>query len=148
VLPPNADKRATLVRMLEKGMVLVHVDARAVGVHVPLAHANDPQLRLNLSYRFASHDLEVGPTLVRCTLSFSGQQFLCELPLDAIYAATSHVSGDAVVWPESLPPSARDRFTAPLGPTLTLTPVPLEDGVEREPHPRALRPRAHLRLIK
>ncbi len=54
-----------------------------------------PSFRLNLSYRFPNRDLSVGDEMIGCTLSFSGQPYYCELPVDAIFAVTSHVTGEA-----------------------------------------------------
>ena len=76
-------KRSVLEKLLDQGMVMVHLDARRPGVRVPPAYKADGQLRLNLSYRFQSRDLALNDELVRCTLSFSGQPFYCELPLEA-----------------------------------------------------------------
>ena len=89
----GVDKRETLLRLLAEGMVMVHLDARRPGVKVPRAHRGEALLRLNLSYRFASRDLIVDEEGVRCTLSFSGVPSVCELPLPAIFAVTSHVTG-------------------------------------------------------
>ncbi len=147
-------KRDRLLDLLADGMVLVRLDARRPGVKVPPAHASDPDLALNLSYRFASRDLEVGPEGISCTLSFSGALFRCELPLSAIHAAASHVTGVAYVWPEALageplgePPRPRRRRAAahPRSPRLE------EQRPEAAPERRAparLERRAHLRLVK
>ncbi len=126
-------------------MVMVELDARRPGVRVPPALRGDSQLRLNLSYRFASRDLSVSDELVGCTLSFSGQPYYCELPLDAIFAATSHVSGEALVWPESLPPALESR----VAPSTSLAVVaPSGDQIHGEGSQASLPPRRHLRLVK
>ncbi len=93
-MPPQPiGKRQIIERLLGQGMVLVHLDARVPGTRVPEKLGSDPQLRLNLSYRFSSRDLEVGEEWISCTLSFSGMPFRCVLPLRSVYAATSHVTG-------------------------------------------------------
>ena len=124
--PGPAQKRDILLRLLAEGMVLVHLDARSDGVQVPDKYAVDPELRLNLSYRFASRDLALGEDGLSCTLSFGGFPFHCQMPYSAIYAATSHVTGEAVIW----------RETPPIAST------------EETPAPAAVRPRGHLRLVK
>ncbi len=129
-------KREVLLGLLADGMVLVRLDARRPGVKVPPRHADDPTLALNLSYRFASRDLEVGDDRIHCTLSFGGVPYRCELPLHAIFAVTSHVTGEAFVWPEALPeaqPPIEEVAAAP------------EPDAAAAARPRA---RSHLRLIK
>ena len=134
--------------MLGDGMVLVHLDARCPGVRVPLKHVGDPQLRLNLSYRFASHDLHVSHEAVSCTLSFAGALFLCELPLRSIFAATSHVTGEAVLWPEDSPaPEGIAAVASTPAPPPALAPA-AEGEPNDAPAARPARRRNHLRLIK
>ncbi len=160
--PPS--KRASLERLLEHGMVMVHVDARRPGVRVPAALRGDPQLRLNLSYRFATHDLSVSDDYVRCTLSFQGVPFYCELPLGAVFAIASHVTGDALVWPETLAAAlepapevfggagGKDRLAG----GMTVVDSPGErreerrEGAAEDPQrPKSTPPmRNHLRLVK
>jgi stringent starvation protein B len=143
----EVDKRQTLLRLLAEGMVMVHLDARRPGVRVPRAHQRDALLRLNLSFRFASRDLVVEEDRVRCTLSFSGAPYSCELPLEAIFAVTSHVTGESMVWPDSLPSEAqRDPDEAQRG-VLTAVPSPAL-SVAPDDAPAALPSRGHLRLIK
>jgi stringent starvation protein B len=154
-----AQKRETLLRLLSEGMVLVHLDARGDGVAVPAKYAADPELRLNLSYRFASRDLTVGADAVTCTLSFGGLPFRCVLPYGAIYAVTSHVTGEALVWPEDLPldmaaksePGAEPRAEAIAEPATAARLSPPKEDEVAEDEARATaaaRPRGHLRLIK
>jgi stringent starvation protein B len=146
-MTPGVDKRETLLRLLAEGMVMVHLDARRPGVKVPRAHQQDALLRLNLSFRFASRDLVVEDDRVRCTLSFAGAPCACELPLAAIFAVTSHVTGESLVWPDSLPSEAhsdpgeaqRGLLTAVPPPTLSVAP---------DDSPASLPSRGHLRLIK
>jgi stringent starvation protein B len=140
-------------------MVLVQLDAGHGGVQVPAKHAGDPQLRLNLSYRFASRDLMLDGEGVGCTLNFSGVPFQCRLPYGAIYAATSHVTGEAVVWREDIPEGLPGPIaeTAPAARAVALKSVPAPDAPERPPEPpeeestptsAPARARGHLRLIK
>lgn len=144
-------KRAALERLLEQGMVMVHLDARRPGVRVPQSLRAEPQLRLNLSYRFASHDLAISDEWVRCSLSFSGQVFYCELPLAAIFAVTSHVTGEALVWEDTLAGTLEPMAAAP-GPLVALSGAsPLREPTAGRPHEETRSQsgaRAHLRLVK
>lgn len=154
--PPT--KRASLERLLDHGMVMVHVDARRPGVRVPQAFRGDPQLRLNLSYRFSTHDLSVSDDYVRCTLSFQGMPFYCELPLEAVFAITSHVTREALVWPETLAAAlepAPEVLGALPGVMAVVEAAPEEAREERregaeEPQRTKSKPplRNHLRLVK
>src|SRR5438270_13928260 len=82
---------------------MIHVDARREGVSVPAQFADDPHLRLNLSYRYGISDFEVGEERVVATLSFGGRSFKCVVPWSAVFAVTSQVTGDGQVWPEDIP---------------------------------------------
>lgn len=140
-------KRAILLRMLSEGMVLVHLDARRDGVQVPQKHATDSQLRLNLSHRFASRDLTLAEEEITCTLSFGGVPYSCRLPYASIYAAASHVTGEAVVWREDLPEGLDGPF-AEATPSPAVRPAPAHAPAEKTPAPAPARSRNHLRLIK
>jgi stringent starvation protein B len=143
-------KRAALEKLLDQGMVMVHVDARRPGVRVPPAFRGDPQLRLNLSYRFASHDLAVSDDYVRCTLSFQGLPYYCELPLDALFAITSHVTGEALVWPEALAATLEPLPAQPAAMALATAPEeePREEVRAGERTKSKPPLRNHLRLVK
>jgi stringent starvation protein B len=99
--PPG--KKETLLAYLGRGIAMLHLDARRTGVLVPAQHADDPHLRLNLSYRYGIPDLVIDDRRVQATLSFRGQPFRCQLPWSAIFGITSQVSGEGQVWPEDLP---------------------------------------------
>jgi len=123
-------------------MVMVHLDARWPGVRVPPALRGDAQLRLNLSYRFPNHDLSVGDEIIGCTLSFIGQPYYCELPVDAIFAAASHVTGEFQVWPAE--PLEGQRAHA-----ISLAVVAPAEGKGRAKGTDSEVPaRRHLRLVK
>ena len=143
--------------------MLVQLDGRRPGVSVPAKYSADAELRLNLSYRFASRDLTIGDEGVICTLSFGGLPFRCVLPYSAIYAVTSHVTGEALVWPEDLPaevvaaldpalePKAEALAEARAEPPAATggTSTSPGDADEKTPAGAAVaRPRGHLRLIK
>jgi stringent starvation protein B len=134
-------------------MVMVHVDARRAGVRVPASLRGDAQLRLNLSYRFATHDLSVSDDYVRCTLSFQGVPFYCELPLEAVFAITSHVTQEALVWPETLA-AALEPAPEVFGAMTVVQAEPEEEqrreAAGEEPQRTKSKPplRNHLRLVK
>jgi stringent starvation protein B len=96
-------KRELLESLLEKGMVMVVLDARRPGVAVPPHLAKDPQLRLNLSWRFGFL-MELDAWGVKATLTFGGSPFTCRLPWNSIYAMVSHASKDEqYIFPGELP---------------------------------------------
>src|SRR6266481_798123 len=73
-------KKQTLLQYLQRGVAMVHLDARRPGVVVPPQYARDAHLRLNLSYRYSIPDLEVFDDRIQATLSFGGRPFRCILP--------------------------------------------------------------------
>jgi stringent starvation protein B len=99
--PPG--KQETLRAYLDRGIAMVHLDARRPGVAVPPQHEGDPHLRINLSYRYGIPDLVIDETHVQATLSFGGRPFTCKLPWSAVFGITSQTNGDGQVWPEDLP---------------------------------------------
>lgn len=103
---PSAAKRALLEKLLEQSMVLVTLDARANGVHVPQHLLGDPQLRLNLSYRFGL-PLDITDDGIRATLTFQGNEFECALPWDPIYMLVSHATGQPFLFPADIPVEAK-----------------------------------------
>jgi stringent starvation protein B len=96
-------KKETLISYLEKGIAMIHLDARRAGVVVPSQHVEDPHLRLNLSYRYGIPDLVIDDVRVQATLSFRGRPFQCQMPWEAVFGITSQTTGDGQVWPEDLP---------------------------------------------
>lgn len=126
------EKKDRLLTALEKGMVMLHLDARRPGVNVPEALSEEAHLRLNLSYRFDPPDLSVGEWGVRSTLSFSGRRFTVAIPWNALFAITSHVTREFWMFPDDLPPEllqnplgAQSRDEAP--PPVTRTRPKLRD---------------------
>ena len=128
---------------------MLHLDARRPGVSVPQQYAQDPHLRLNLSYRYQIPDLVVDEERVQATLSFGGRPFRCVVPWKAIFAMTTP-SGDGKVWPEDLPAEVvRASQEAPPPRTPTLAAVETDDD-EQPPdeEPSAPKGRPHLRLVR
>lgn len=94
--------RQLLENLLGQGMVMVTIDARSDGAVVPRQFERDPQLRLNLSYRFGL-PIAVDEWGVKARLTFSGVPFDCELPWPSIYMIVSHVTGQPFLFPEHVP---------------------------------------------
>ena len=109
--PPG--KKETLLAYLGRGIAMVHLDARRTGVSVPAQHADDPHLRLNLSYRYGIPDLIVDDEKVQATLSFRGRPFQCVMPWNAVFGITSQTTGEGQVWPEDLPGEVMTALSQP-----------------------------------
>jgi stringent starvation protein B len=165
-------KKQTLAAYLERGVAMVHLDARRPGVSVPPQFAQEAHLRLNLSYRYHIPDLVVGEERVEATLSFGGVPFRCLMPWEAIFGITSHSSGDGQVWPEDLPVEVvqtmaerRDRAgtppqgvpsqeaSAPARPPLSAVHLAPDEAPEEHSDPGTPKapgdpPRRHLKLVR
>ncbi len=151
------EKKQNLLAALDRGMVMVHLDARRPGVVVPGEFRSESHLRLNLSYRFEPSDLSVGEWGLRSTLSFSGSRFTVAIPWSAVFAITSHASREFWMFPEDMPPeltrgSASARPGRPpleiRGPPLRE--VSLESAQAEDTGPEQAQPRGrgHLRVVK
>lgn len=97
------EKKDRMLTALDRGMVMVHLDARRPGVLVPKHLATEAHLRLNVSYRFDPPDLTVGDWGVRCTLSFNGSRFKVAIPWSALFAITSHATKEFWLYPDDMP---------------------------------------------
>ena len=152
------DKRQTLLHFLERGVTMVHLDARKEGVVVPPQYAQEPHLRLNLSYRFGIPDLDMSERRIQATLSFGGRPFQCLLPWASIFGITSH-AGEGQVWPEDLPGEVMEGIATRRDPKTT-APGPARPALrcvdgDGEPKPadepdsdQVERPHPHLRLVR
>ena len=153
----SQEKKQYLESALDRGVVMVHLDARRPGVVVPAEFRTESHLRLNLSYRFEPSDLSVGEWGLRSTLSFSGSRFTVAIPWSAVYAINSQASREFWMFPEDMPPEltrnssgARSGRTPPLRSiTRPLREVSVEAGAEEtdseQSEPRS---RGHLRVVK
>jgi len=153
------DKRQTLLHFLERGVTMVHLDARKDGVVVPPQYAQEPHLRLNLSYRYNIPDLEMNDRLVQATLSFGGRPFQCLLPWTSIFGITSH-AGEGQVWPEDLPGEVMEGIATkrdPKAPPAVKGRPALRcvqntggevDAPEEDEAAKPERPRPNLRLVR
>ena len=135
------EKKARLLDALDKGMVMIHLDARRPGVLVPASLRTEAHLRLNLSYRFDPPDLTVGEWGVRSTLSFSGSRFTVAVPWSALFAITSHVTKEFWMYPDDMPAELIQQ-------TMVTTKAPMPEAMAEQPaSPPVERPRAVLREV-
>ena len=150
------EKKQHLLAALDRGMVMVHLDARRPGVVVPAEFRTESHLRLNLSYRFEPSDLSVGEWGLRSTLRFSGNRFTVAIPWCAVFGITSHASHEFWMCPDDMPPEltrsspVKPLSRQPLEPRGTLREVSLEppaaeDTSSQQPQQRG---RGHLRVVK
>jgi stringent starvation protein B len=160
------EKKERLLSALDRGMVMIHLDARRPGVLVPKPLQQEMHLRLNLSYKFDPPDLTVSEWGLRSTLSFSGSRFKVAVPWSALFALTSHATSENWLYPDDMPPELIEQAIAHAK-TPAPSPVPDEcatkeqkpsavlreiagekredEGDDEPPTPRA---RGHLRVIK
>lgn len=162
----EVSKKERLLAALDKGLVLIRLDARRPGVLVPPKLRNEPDLPLNLSYRFDPPDLTVGEWGVRSTLSFSGSRFTVAVPWSAVFVILSHVTKECWMYPDAFPSEilrTLDPMLAPPGdgepkgsakallrevatePQPPKEPAAAEEPSEETPTPRR---RGHLRVVK
>ena len=150
------DKRQTMLHFLERGVAMVHLDARKGGVIVPPQYAEEAHLRLNLSYRYNIPDLEMSDGHLQATLSFGGRPFRCRLPWESIFGITSH-AGEGQVWPEDLPGEVMEGIATRREPKApedgharpSLSCVATGSGEKGPTDPaQPDRPRPHLRLVR
>jgi stringent starvation protein B len=134
------EKKSRLLAALDKGMVMIHLDARRPGVIVPTSLRTEAHLRLNLSYRFEPPDLTVGEWGVRCTLSFSGSRFTVAVPWSALFAITSHVTKEFWMYPDDMPAELIQQ-------TMVTTKASVPEPVSEESASPVERPRAILREV-
>lgn len=122
-----SSKQDAIRSFLDKGLTMIHLDARKDGVVVPRQFQGQKDLRLNLSYRFAGSHMEIDDLHVEATLTFGGMPFRCNVPLPAIYALTSQVTGAGLVFPESLPEEIVDELKRQIGEEFEPTATSVDD---------------------
>jgi stringent starvation protein B len=148
-LSPVPAKKQTLLAYLERGIAMLHLDARRPGVVVPKQYAHDPHLRLNLSYRYHIPDLVIDDARVQATLSFAGRPFQCVVPWEAIFGVTSQSTGVGQVWPEDLPIEVVEAVDEP-EPRRKPSLAAVEDEEDAQEEPPSSKPKGppHLRLVR
>ena len=105
-----ADKRDTILRMLEVGIVLVHIDCRHADVSVPSKFVDNPDVVLQLSHHFTA-PIAHGDEGLSAILQFSAGPFLCKIPWAAITVAFCERSQDIAIWSTTHIPAPRPRLT-------------------------------------
>jgi len=137
------DKKKTLESLLQRGPVLVHVDARRAEVAVPARFRADPSLVLRFGYSLnpAIVDLGVDEVGISGTLTFGGTPFHCVLPWTAVYAAMVEGEQRGTVWPEDVP---EDVLTGGGDAPAPLPPVERPAATEEQ---RPVK-RSHLKLVE
>ena len=148
----SAEKKTAFQDMLERGLTMLHIDARHDAVDVPEHFRLDHHLRLNYSYRFFLDTFEITDDGVQASLSFGGVPHLTIVPWSAVFACSSHVTGEWRVWPDDMPVELMAQAVAfPLSPDLSqpISPSPAEDSsLDEEEVGGAVRRVGHLRVIK
>lgn len=154
----NPDKKTRLLAALDRGMTMIHLDARRPGVAVPEHLKSEAHLLLNLSYRFTPPDLTVSEWGVRQTLTFGGASFQVAVPWSALYAISSHATKEFYMYPDDMPPELLASQPQSALRDVSLDPASLEAGEPpAEPEPPPAEPakaakeppkRGHLRLVK
>ncbi len=143
------EKKKRLLESLEKGMAQVHLDARRAFVAVPERFKDQPQLVLNISYRFEPPDLTVSDWGVRETLGFGGERFLCGIPWTAIFAVASVVTREFWMYPDDMPAevmaNAVEKYGG--GEVRAKWPKTKEEEAAGQSGPAASKPRAVLREV-
>ncbi len=143
----HEQKRETMVQLLDRGLVMVHLDPRVDGVKVPEWFKSDPTLRLNIAYGFNLPALDIDEEGIYAVLSFSGVDHGCNLPWESVFAITRpDAQHEGRMWPESLPPElvetmsamaeAVEKEEAPARPQLRVVGSP-EDEAPLEPSEEA-----------
>jgi stringent starvation protein B len=99
-------KQRAVERMLAKGAVLVHLDARTRGVIVPPKYATDPDLVLRIGHGLSPpiSDLEITQRGIAGTLKFDGALFHTVVPWTAIFGLKVETTDEVRVWDDEIPP--------------------------------------------
>lgn len=111
-------KRLSLERALSFGLTEIHVNSAIEGVQLPAHLMRQPQVILNLSYKFRCEIFDIDERGIQVTLSFGGQVSLCVLPWASLYmirqVSADSPEGEGELFLESLPSAiARHLGLAP-----------------------------------
>lgn len=139
--PERPEKLRMFARLIERGMVMVTVDARKDNARVPSRLLRELQLNLNFSHKFGVADFFYDDDGVRASLSFQGTPFFVDLPWTAIYGMSSHVDGERMIWPDSLP----QELKAMVPPQARHG---VKDGTDDDDEPPPPPPKPTLRRVK
>ena len=91
-----------LLYILEEGDAMVCVDARNIGVDVPLDRKNNSSLNLIFNLNF-KRPIEIDDQGIFAALAFNGKPYQCTIPYEAIWAIYDPKMKNGQVWEESIP---------------------------------------------
>jgi stringent starvation protein B len=84
----------------------VVVDATAAGVVVPMDHARDGRIVLNVSHR-ATEGLNISNDRLSCSARFGGVNWHLEIPMGAVLGIYARETGEGMIFrDEETPPPA------------------------------------------
>ena len=139
----GSEKQRLLTESLERGKSLVRIDARRAGCRVPETLADECQLALNLSWRFAHTDMVINERGVAATLRFGGTPFRCIVPWSALWGLLPHGDDQLRIWPVDLPEElggppapvdeAEPPHVEPVKPRLAVVSRPVAPMMDVEP---------------
>jgi stringent starvation protein B len=96
-------KRQILEQFLSEGKTMIIIDSTKPGVSLPTHLMNLLQVKLNLSYKFATTVFEISDEKIIVDLSFASKKFDCVIPLDSIYYIALADSLEGVPFLEDMP---------------------------------------------
>ena len=109
----NVPKYFVAKRILERGIVKVHLNPRLDGVHVPSHYKEDPVLLLQFAYGFQLPSFQVDEEAISGVLNFNGLRFHCVVPWEAVFALTAPEFGhEGQFWPEDVPRELLEEIEA------------------------------------
>jgi stringent starvation protein B len=82
----------------------VVVDVTAEGVVVPLQHAKDGRIVLNVSYR-ATEGLNISNERLSCSARFGGVNWNVEVPVNAVLGIYARETGEGMIFREEEGPT-------------------------------------------
>ena len=102
-----AEKQAQLEKLLEHGVVMVHLDARQPGVKVPAGLKTEVDSKLNFNHQKGRGDLRVSSGASE-TLRFRGEWFPVSVPWCAVYLLAPQ-GEDPIIFAEDFPEELIER---------------------------------------
>ncbi len=150
---PDRTKRAAFEALLEHGIVILHLDARAADVRVPPWLRDRSWLVLNFSLHFHIEDFVFDDLAVKASLSFQGTPHRCLIPWSAVFAMGSQVRDELHIWRRDVPREHTDEFAETEADSRLIGRSPLValhvvEGGRSEEHPSTDRKTGHLRSVK
>ncbi len=97
----NQEKYKLIKRLLLDEYVIIQINTSVNGLHLPDILLKDHSVSLKLSLMFKG-PIFITEEKIEANLSFNQVYFQCEIPLEAVWSATS-VKNEFTVWPESAP---------------------------------------------